>query len=354
MTTSQPPLTAPRRILLIQLRRLGDVLLSTPLLSDLREAFPDARIDFLVGRAAAPLLEGEPLAGELLVYDSARPVREIRRLRARRYDWVIDIQSNPRTAQLALLSGARVRAGWAIRGIWRHVYTHGLPRGGRAPEYVPRERQRMLEMLGVPVAPRRPHLHPTGDEREQGERLLQALDIGGDDRVVGFTLGAGEPTKQWPPAHWAELSRRLRAQETVPLLFEMPGDEGRVAAFRDAGGDAIVARLPELRRFLGALPRCDVFVASDTGPAHMATALDVPTVTLHGPTNPANWSASLPTTIPVRRNTGCPVCARGLGAGRAGHDCMERLDVDVVEDAVASLLSAPRESASRGAGEAKA
>ena len=338
----------------MQLRRLGDVLLSTPLLADLREAFPDARIDFLVGRAAAPLLEGEPLAGELLVYDAARPLREIRRVRERRYDWVIDIQSNPRTAQLALLSGAGVRAGWAIRGIWRHVYTHRLPRGGRAPEYVPRERQRMLEMLGVPIAPRRPHLHPTDEEREQGERVMRSLGIEPDDDVVGFTLGAGEPTKQWPPARWAELSRRLRAQAAVPLLFEMPGDDGRVAAFRDAGGDAVVARLPELRRFLGALPRCDVFLAGDTGPAHMATALDVPTVTLHGPTNPANWSAGLSTTIPVRRNAGCPVCARGLGAGRSGHDCMVRLDVDTVEDAVATLLASRGEGASRGAGDAGA
>lgn len=343
----------PRRILVIQLRRLGDVLLSTPLLDDLRDAFPQARIDYLVGRGAAPLLAGEPLAGELVVYDAAHPLREIRRLRARRYDWVIDMQSNPRTAQIALLSGARVRAGWAIRGLWRRVYTHRLPRGG-TPEYVTRERQRMLEMLGVPVAPRRARLHPGAGEREAGERALREAGVGADDRVVGFTLGAGEPTKEWPAVCWSELARRMRAQGVVPLLFEMPGDEGRVAAFRAAGGDAIVARLPELRRFLGALPRCDVFVASDTGPAHMATALGVPTVTLHGPTNPANWSAALPTTIPVRRNEGCPVCALGEGAARAGHDCMARLGADDVEDAVVALLDAAPTQTSPDAREAGA
>lgn len=336
----------PRAVLVIQLRRLGDVLLSTPLLADLRRAFPDARIDFLVGRAAAPLLAGESLGGELLVYDAANPLRELRRLRARRYDWVIDIQSNPRTAQIALLSGARVRAGWAIRGIWRHVYTHRLPRGG-PPAYVVRERQRMLEMLGVPVAARRPHLRATEFERETGERVLRALGIGEDDRVVGFTLGAGEPTKEWPAPRWAALARRLREQGVAPLLFEMPGEERRVAAFRDAGGEAAVARLPELRGFIGALASCDVFVAADTGPAHMATALDVPTVTLHGPTNPVNWSAGLPTTIPVRRNEGCPACARRLGASRPGHDCMQRLGVDEVEEAVTALLAARAAAAAR-------
>lgn len=343
----------PRRILVIQLRRLGDVLLSTPLLADLRRAFPEARIDYLVGRAAAPLLSGEPLAGELLVYDAAHPLREIRRLRSRGYDWVIDVQSNPRTAQIALLSGARVRAGWAIRGLWRHAYTQRLPRGG-ASEYVVRERQRMLEMVGVPVAPRRPHLHASTAERQQGERVLRGSGLAAGERVAGFTLGAGEPTKEWPAPRWAELARRLRESGIVPLLFEMPGDEGRRASFRDAGGDAVVVRLPELRAFIGTLAHCDVFVASDTGPAHMATALDVPTVTLHGPTNPENWSAGLPTTIAVRRNEGCPLCAQRRGASAAGHDCMERLRVDDVEDAVMTLLAARPASAPRDAREAGA
>lgn len=337
----------------MQLRRLGDVLLSTPLLEDLRAAFPDARVDYLVGRAAAPLLAGEPLAGELLVYDASRPLREIRRLRARRYDWVIDLQSSPRTSHLARLSGARVRAGWAIRGLWRFMYTHRLPRGG-APEYVVRERQRMLELLGVPVAPRRPRLHPDDAERAAGEQALRSAGVRAGDRIVAFTLGAGERSKEWAPRRWAELARALRAQGTVPVLFEMPGDDERVAAFRGAGGEAVVVRLPELRRFLGALAHCDVFIAGDTGPAHMATALDVPTVTLHGPTNPANWSARLPATIPLRRNAGCPACARGRGAASEGHDCMNGIGVPMVEEAVAALLGAQPADASRGAREAGA
>jgi ADP-heptose:LPS heptosyltransferase len=334
----------------VQLRRLGDVLLTTPLLADLRRAFPEARIDYLVGPAAAPLVAGNADASEILVYDERHPVREIRRLRARRYDWVIDLQSNPRTAQIALLSGARLRAGWAIRGLWRLAYTHRLPRDGRAPEYVPRERQRMLELLGVPIAPARPRLHLTAAERAAGEAALAAAGIRAAAPVVGFTLGAGEPTKEWPPERWAELSRRLRARGVVPLLFEMPGEAERVAAFHAAAGDAVVVRLPELRRFLGALPRADVFVAGDTGPAHMATALDVPTVTLHGPTNPANWSARLPTTVPLRRNDGCPVCARRGGANRPGHDCMTRLDVGDVERAVTALLDRPAGRAGARAG----
>ena len=343
-TPSSPP--PPRRILLVQLRRLGDVLLSTPLLADLRRAFPAARIDYLVGRAAAPLVEGEPNASEVLVYDDRRLVGELRRLRARGYDWVIDLQSNPRTAQIALLSGARVRAGWGIRGIWRFAYTHRLPRGGRPPEYVPRERQRMLEMLGVPIEPARPRLRLTAAERAEGETLVRGLGVVPGTPLVGLTLGTGDESKNWPPERYAELSRRLRASGIATIVLETPGDAARVAAFRDAGADAFVVPLPGLRRFLAVLARCDVFICGDSGPSHMATALDVPAITLTGPTNPANWSARLPTTLPIRRNAGCPACAEGRGAKRAGHDCMGRISVDDVEQGVRALL---RAGASRAA-----
>ena len=107
----------PRRILIAQLRRLGDVVLTTALLNDLRRAFPNTPVDFLVGDRAAPLLEHHPLIHERLIYDREHPMRTWRAVRARHYDWVIDPQSSPRTAPVALLSGAPVRAGFAAR-VW--------------------------------------------------------------------------------------------------------------------------------------------------------------------------------------------------------------------------------------------
>ena len=95
-----PRISRPRRILVSQLRRLGDVVLTTALLEDLRRAFPDATVDFLIGDRAAPLLEHHPLVSERLIYDRAHPARTWRAVRARRYDWFIDPQSSPRTAPL--------------------------------------------------------------------------------------------------------------------------------------------------------------------------------------------------------------------------------------------------------------
>ena len=112
MTPSSP---VPRRILLIQLRRLGDVVLTTALLEDFGSAFPGAAVDFLVGPAAAPLLAGHPRISERIVFDPDRRSVMTREIRSRRYDWVVDLQGSLSTSMLARASGARVRLGWRVR-----------------------------------------------------------------------------------------------------------------------------------------------------------------------------------------------------------------------------------------------
>ncbi len=287
----EPRVSHPRQVLLVQLRRLGDVVLTTALLEDLRRAFPHTPIDFLVGEGAAPLLEHHPAIRERLVYDRKHPTRTWRAVRRRGYDWIVDPQSSPRTAPLALVSGSPVRAGFAVRG-WGWVYTHRLPRAGRAVEYVPRERQRLLELLGVRVGPVRTSLALTEQERAAGRALLTSHGTRGDAPVVALVLSAGESAKEWPPGHFALLSDGLAWAGIQVVLFEMPGDSEK--ASRASQGSRAFARIsvPGLRNFMSALAACDALVSADTGPAHIATALRVPRVTIFGPEPPAAWAPS--------------------------------------------------------------
>ena len=104
----------PSSILVIQLRRLGDVILTTPALDALKKKFPDAKLDFLVEKPGAEAVAGNPAIDETLVYDAEGPLGALSwafKIRARRYDWVIDFLANPRTALIAALSGAAVKAG---------------------------------------------------------------------------------------------------------------------------------------------------------------------------------------------------------------------------------------------------
>ena len=343
-----PRIAHPRQVLLVQLRRLGDVVLTTALLEDLRRAFPHTPVDFLVGDGAAPLLEHHALIRDRLVYDRGHPLHTWRSVRARRYDWIIDPQSSPRTAPLALVSRSPVRAGFAVRG-WGWVYTHRLPRAGRAIEYVARERQRLLEMLGVTVGAPKTSLSLTAHERTVGRELLASHGIRADAPAAALVLSAGESAKEWPPGHFAMLAGALVGEGVQPVVFEMPGDAAK--ASRTAEGSRGLTRIavPRLRDFMSALAACDVLVSADTGPAHIATALHVPRVTIFGPEPPAAWAPADPLVIALRA-----VSARDLGIVPKSDPRAAMLTAEVapaqVADGVRTVLARRGRSAGGASG----
>ncbi|HSJ65967.1 MAG TPA: glycosyltransferase family 9 protein [Gemmatimonadaceae bacterium] len=331
------PSESPDRILLIQLRRLGDVILATGILEDLRRAFPRARLDFLTSPLSAQLLRHHPLIDELLVYDRSRPLAEARRIRARRYDWVIDGQGSPTTARLTRLSGARVRAGWGVR-VWHRLYTHVLPRSGLPVVYVVRERQRFLEMLGVPIGEPRTRLVVSPDELRSAEEALRGAGVPDGVPRVALVLSVSEPIREWPAERFAELAHALRAEGVAPVLLENPDDAEKLRRFRRRAPDIPVVRAFDLRLLLGALARCHVLVSGDTGPAHMATALGVPRVTLYGPTEPVQWNPQLPTTTILVDEAVAVMRARDRRK-HTDHPGLVGIPVAAVKDAVRHQLA---------------
>jgi ADP-heptose:LPS heptosyltransferase len=336
-----PRISHPRRILIAQLRRLGDVVLTTALLNDLRRAFPGTPVDFLVGDRAAPLLDHHPFIHERIVYERKHPTHTWRAVRARRYDWVIDPQSSPRTAPIALLSGAPVRAGFATR-VWGWAYTHRLPRAGRPAEYVARERQRLLEMLGVPIGHPRTSISITSDERAAGRALLDEHGVSQDEVVGALVFSSGEQLREWPPEHFATLADLLVGQGMRPVALEAPGDAAKVARATARSRGIVRIEVPDLRVFLGALSACDVLVSADTGPAHMATALNVPRVTVYGPEPPASWAPLDDPSVIALRAPSLSMTERILSNDPRYATVSAEVSPAVVFDAVRRLLATER------------
>src|SRR4051812_13667357 len=110
------------RILLVRLRLIGDVVLTTPLLRALRHRYPDAQLTYLVEPSAAPIVRGNPHLNDVIVTPKRRGLRRLRddaalarRLRRARFDVVIDLHGGPRAAWLTWATGAPMRIGYAIR-----------------------------------------------------------------------------------------------------------------------------------------------------------------------------------------------------------------------------------------------
>jgi heptosyltransferase-3 len=341
------------RILLIQLRRLGDVVLSTALLDDLRRALPNASIDMLVGSHAAPLVAGHPLIRNRIVLEDRGTMGTALQVRASRYDAVFDIQGSMRTAMITRASGAPIRVGWKVRAA-PVAYTHSLARGGAA-EYVVRRRRRLLELAGIEVGDSLPRIELTDRERLQGEADLRSACAPAEGRRVAFALVTSSPARDWPIDRFAALGNELLDRGITPIVLVAGTPAAVVARMRALCPRAVIVpaldsdRDREMRRFLGVIAACDVLLSGDTGPAHMADALGVPRVTVYGPTTPDNYAPGLPTTIALR-TPGAAVRIRDENRlHRAGHDFFSGVTVSMVMNAILGLLEgAPLRAAASG------
>jgi heptosyltransferase-3 len=334
------------RVLLIQLRRLGDVLLSTALLDDLHRALPQASLDMLVSRHAAPLVANHPLIRSRIILEDRGTLGTARLVRASGYDAVFDIQGSMRTALITRASGAPLRVGWKVRAA-PLAYTHALARGG-APEYVVRRRRRLLELGGIPIGDSPPRITLSGGERLQGEADLRSAGAPATGQRVAFALVTSSPARDWPIERFGALANALRDRDISPVVLGAGTPNAVVERLRALCPRAIVVpaldsdRDREMRRYLAVLASCDVLLSGDTGPAHMADALGVPRVTLYGPTTPGNYAPNLDTVVALR-TPGPAVRIRDENRlHRDGHDFFSGVTVSMVMDAIVAQLARAR------------
>jgi ADP-heptose:LPS heptosyltransferase len=292
-------------VLLVRLRLIGDVVFTTPILRALRRRYPDARLAYVVEPHAAPVVVGNPHLDEVIV--AARPdapgrlaadLRLARRLRADRYDVVLDLHGGPRSALLAWASGAPRRIGYDVPGRgW--MYTERVPRDRRLrPRHSVVNQWDLLTPLGFDPP------DPEGDATEMAATPAAAaavaakLAAAGVDvdrhRVIVLHVSAGNPFRRWPAASFVGLIAALVGGEpdrrvvvvSGPSEHEaarLIGGEARAALGARADGviDGVDFDLAELRALMD---RVALFIGGDSGPLHVAGTTGVPIVGLYGPT----------------------------------------------------------------------
>ena len=279
------------KILISQLYRIGDVLLTTPLLREIKKSFPDAEVDFLAENPAAEILIGNPAIHEVLIYDKNHPWKMIKTIRSRHYDWVVDLLGTPRTAILTALSGAKIRAG-LNRVFHSWAYNHKLidPEG---PLYVAEEKIRLLQPLGVKF---------TGDLRSE-IKIPKASQLWAENffkshpdlkrPLIALSPVSRRHFRRWPPSHYAALADRLIAElNCAVLIIWGPGEEEMASAVSGQMTHApvITPAIKNLLDLAAILKRTDLFLGNDNGVKHIAAAVGKPTFTLYGNNLPINWT----------------------------------------------------------------
>jgi len=331
--------TAVRKILLIKLRAVGDVLLSTIVTKNVRAAFPEGRIDFLTEPPAIDIVRGNPHINEALVYDrkAKSPLAHIMEIRSSSYDLVIDLFGNPRTALLTRLSGARYRVGFDFRG---RSYAYNIvvqPRGDRV--HNTQFNLDAIESLGIPIVDRSLHFPLGAADEEYVDQFLPRTGSAGT-MLVGINTSGGWYTKRWGVERFAELADRLAGNFGASIVLPWgPGQREEVEKVQALAKSHLHVPPPTNLRQLGALlKRCTFVVSNDSGPMHIAAAVGTPVLGIYGPTNPLLQGPYGENHVIVREE-GLDCLGCNLTACPIGHPCMLNLTVESVMKGVERLLA---------------
>jgi predicted lipopolysaccharide heptosyltransferase III len=297
----------PTRILLIRLRLIGDVVFTTPALGALRRRFPDARITYLVEAAAEPVVRHHPALDEVVVVERPRglarlryDLRLARRLRAERFDLVIDFHGGPRSGFLAWASGAPQRIGYALPGRG-FSYTTRVPwtRSLVPPRHSVINQWALLEPLGI--APPDPAIDPASmpidaEAARRVEARLAAAGVDATARVIVLHVSAGNPFRRWPAESFASAAAALASADRSRRIVITSGPSEEAAAesvaaqARRLAGDAAagIVRTGEfdLSELRALVERAALYIGGDSGPLHIASTTRTPIVALFGPTLP--------------------------------------------------------------------
>jgi len=312
-----PDPAAVQKILVCQLRQLGDVLLATPAIRLLAERFPRAEIHVLTGAAAAPLLEGNPRVARVWVVPRGsglgRDLALAWRVASERFDLLVDFQQLPRIRWVAALSrlfGTRARLSFDPPWYNRRLYSHWTtPRDG----YAAMSKASVLAPLGIKWSGEPPELFLTPEEIAGAVELLREAGIPAGAPFLTVDPTHRRPTRRWPAESFGRLL--ALAAEKLPggafLVLWGPGEEAEAREVARLGGPAcrVPARLMSLREMAAVIAQARLHLGTCSAPRHIAVAVGTPSLTVLGSTSPA-WTFPGPGHAHVALGLPCQPCNR--------------------------------------------
>ena len=336
-----------RNILVVSSTAIGDTLLSTPAIRAVRKRYPRAKIVAHLNRKNMELFENNSHVDSIIPYDGGyrRFLGTVREFRRHKFDLVLIFHGNePQATPMAYLSGARFIIKVPMSGKYGFLLSN-THNGFDDPmrQHVIDLRLKAASFAGCGEENREMTLVVGKDQELLIERHMEILGLPKDAIIVGFQVGAASGYKAWPGKSFVELGRRLTA-ESPEIHIVMTGSQQE----RDIC-DSVAERIGKKAfsvagdtplKLAGAMIRkMKVLVTNDTGPMHMAIALQVKTVSLFCPTNVRNVGPSQDLHLHrvIKKEKPCDPCVAKKGCEKPF--CMELITVDEVYGAVKELLS---------------
>ncbi len=354
---------SPQRILVVKLDHLGDILLATPVFSNLRRAYPNAELHALIGGWSRVIVENHPAVNKVIEYNSpffsrtgasptpfSQAIALYRELRRQKYDVLIELRSDWRIICFAFLRVAPKRIERATLQIAN--FLHKKLRIQRFSQFSGlHETARNLDVLkraGIPTPVKIPTFQVTTCEEKWAFNFLKThgMSFNVDENAawqespIGTTVNSlvaihpGSPValKRWKPERYAELADWLIAQKRAEILFVGTQDEipivKEIQKYMREHSTNLVGKTT-FQQLASILRICHVFIGNDSAPMHLAAAVGIRTIGLYGPSDPARFGPVGPHCETIQRKRECRPCL-GTSCRFGIEGCISEIQVSDV------------------------
>jgi lipopolysaccharide heptosyltransferase II len=325
----------PRRILVLRMDLIGDLVLSLPVIRLLKKTYPEAEIDLLALPSSAKIIEHDPDIANVITYDpniwrrpkallqgkNWREARALRhRLQHRQYDLAVSV-FGPWAAILAVLSGAKRRVGFGKES-YIGFMTDSVPGAHWTTGDHLHEVDYCLKLaqaVGAKPEPndRVPTLFVTPQASMEAEQLLQQAGVQFDKPIIACHVSSNNgQSKRWPIPYWAKLIDQLIHEDgTNVILTGASGDLPLIETIQQRTHEQPInlAGKTSLAQLAAILKRADLAITGDSGPMHIAAAVGTPLIAIHGPTNPAMSGPISPKATVLHSDIWCSPCYTAKG-----------------------------------------
>ena len=286
------------RILIIRLSAIGDVVRVLPALHCLRETYQNAQIDWVVEKKSAEILSGHPAIDQLLVFERSDDFKSsfkgfwsvCKEIRTNRYDIVMDFHGIFKSGSMCAFSRAPERYGFSRPRSQEGSYFFTNRKVKIEAEIQNRmdENFALCEPLVKGVKSLDVLIHIPDDALDMGDEFMEE-NFHGAKKIVAIHPPVDRPEKQWPLDHYAVLTDMLLSDGRFEVLLTWgPGqlDMVREVASQTSRNPVIAPETDGLKQYMALIQHSDLYFGGDTGPMHIASALDVPVIAVFGGTKP--------------------------------------------------------------------
>lgn len=288
----------PKRILVCQLKQIGDVLLATPTIRLLKKLYPGVSIDFYTLKHCAPILENNPDIDKVWTVDKSLGLLDTLKFywQAGRdgYDMIFDCQQLPRITYMLLLSNAPVKFTYTPPWYRKFLYTHWHTVKG--PYAARCKASPFIHLFGNDIwDDPRPRLYTTKDEKAWAGAFLKGSGLKNDETLITVDSTHRRASRRWPAEHYGEFIRQAAEKQPDLKFFLLfgPGERDDAKTVLDTSGCPDRCILAEnvlsLREMAAVIEKAAFHIGNCSAPSHFAAALDTPSMTIRGATSDA-WT----------------------------------------------------------------